>query len=331
MRDIPIPIAQPPLRFIDRLRFFIRAKGLAYKTEQTYVHWVLRYIRFHGKKHPGEMSEPHIEMFLDSLAVEMQAAKNTQKVALNALVFLYRQFMGVELKDLRFKQASPKRRLPVVFSPAEAMAVIGNLRGPYKLMGQLMFGSGLRISECIRLRIKDVDMAMHTLIVRDGKGAKDRSTVLPKMLYPALLAQIEFVKVVHARDLADGFGEVYMPNRLEVKYPAAAKSLEWQYLFPAQQLSQDPRSQAFRRHHVMDRIVQANVKTAIQAAGILKHASCHTFRHSFATSLLQQGYDIRTIQKLLGHAKVETTEIYTHVVGQGASGVISPLERLLCS
>jgi len=327
MQDIPRVLPNPPIRFIDKFRFFIRKKGLAYKTEKTYVGWVLRYIRFHEKQHPSTLSEAHIELFLDDLGVTKNAAKNTQRTALNALVFLYREFLGVELKDINFSYTRVKRRLPVVFSHDEAMLVINELNAPYKLMAQLMFGSGLRISECIRLRVKDLDFSMNTLIIRDGKGGKDRSTILPPVLHAALRRQVSLVKARHEQDVEDGFGEVYMPNRLALKYPSSATSLAWQYLFPASRNSIDPRSGKERRHHVMDRSVQKEVKKAIKSAGILKHASCHTFRHSFATSLLQQRYDIRTIQKLLGHSSVETTEIYTHVIGQGASGVVSPLER----
>ncbi|UZE97168.1 integron integrase [Alkalimarinus alittae] len=327
MLDIPAPLPAQPVRFIDKFRFYIRKRGLAYKTEKTYVSWVIRYIRFHNKQHPSLLSEAHIEMYLDHLGVQLNAAKNTQRTALNALVFLYREFLGTELKDLKFSHAKKSRKLPVVFSHDEAMRVISELQGPYKLMAQLMFGSGLRISECIRLRIKDLDFGMSVLIVRDGKGGKDRSTVLPSVLHAALRKQITLVNLIHQQDVEDGFGEVYMPDRLAYKYPTSASSLEWKYLFPSSNYSVDPRSDKTRRHHVMDRSVQRAVKAAIAKAGIHKHASCHTFRHSFATSLLQQGYDIRTIQKLLGHSNVETTEIYTHVLGQGANGVISPLER----
>ncbi len=327
MQDIPTPLPAKPERFVDKLRFYIRKKGLAYKTEKTYVSWIIRYIRFHNKQHPSLLSEAHIEMYLDHLGVQLNAAKNTQRTALNALVFLYREFLGIELKDLKFSHAKKPQRLPVVFSHNEAIRVIDELRRPYKLMAQLMFGSGLRISECIRLRVKDLDFNMNVLIVRDGKGGKDRSTILPSVLHAALKKQIALVQLIHNQDIEDGFGEVYMPDRLAYKYPKSASSLEWKFLFPSNNYSVDPRSDKTRRHHIMDRSVQRAVKAAITEAGIHKHANCHTFRHSFATSLLQQGYDIRTIQKLLGHANVETTEIYTHVLGQGASGVISPLER----
>ena len=327
MNDIPKIIPNPPVRLIDQIRFFIRQRGLAYKTEKTYISWIVRYIRFHKLKHPSGLSEAHIEMFLDDLAIRQFAAKNTQRTALNAIIFLYREFLKVEIKQLKFSYAKAPRRLPVVFSHAEAMSVISLLPSPYKLMAQLMFGSGLRISECIRLRVKDLDFAMNVTIVRDGKGCKDRSTVLPNVLFAPLADQIERVRLIHKQDGENNISGVFLPNRLAIKYPAAEHSLEWQYLFPSKNIARDPRANVLRRHHIMDRTLQRKVKTAIKQSNIHKHASCHTFRHSFATSLLQQGYDIRTIQKLLGHAKVETTEIYTHVINQGANAVKSPLER----
>jgi len=327
MNDIPKIIPNPPVRLIDQIRFFIRQRGLAYKTEKTYISWIVRYIRFHKLKHPSDLSEAHIEMFLDDLAIRQFAAKNTQRTALNAIIFLYREFLKVEIKQLKFSYAKAPRRLPVVFSHAEAMSVISLLPYPYKLMAQLMFGSGLRISECIRLRVKDLDFAMNVTIVRDGKGCKDRSTVLPNVLFAPLADQIERVRLIHKQDGENNISGVFLPNRLAIKYPAAEHSLEWQYLFPSKNIARDPRANVLRRHHIMDRTLQRKVKTAIKQSNIHKHASCHTFRHSFATSLLQQGYDIRTIQKLLGHAKVETTEIYTHVINQGANAVKSPLER----
>jgi len=327
MNDIPRIIPTPPIRLIDQIRYFIRQRGLAYKTEKTYISWILRYIRFHKLNHPSELSEPHIEMFLDDLAINQYAAKNTQRTALNAIIFLYREFLNIEIKQLSFSYAKSPRKLPVVFSHSEAMCIINELHYPYKLMAQLMFGCGLRISECIRLRVKDLDFAMCVLIIRDGKGGKDRTSVLPKILHEALSDQIDRVRLIHKQDKNNNISGVYLPNRLAIKYPKAEHSLAWQYLFPAKSIGKDPRANVLRRHHVMDRTVQKAVQQAIKNSNIHKHASCHTFRHSFATSLLQQGYDIRTIQKLLGHAKVETTEIYTHVINQGANAVKSPLER----
>ena len=329
MNDIPKIIPNPPVRLIDQVRFLIRKKGLAYKTEQTYITWILRYIRYHKLHHPSKLSEAHIEMFLDDLSVQQHASKNTQRTALNAIIFLYREFLKLEIKQLKFSYAKAQRRLHVVFSHTEAMTIISYLPSPYKLMAQLMFGCGLRISECIRLRVKDLDFSMGVIIVRDGKGGKDRSTILPSLLNDALRDQIELVRLTLKQDKANNINGVYMPDRLAIKYPAAQHNLEWQYLFPAKNIALDPRANVKRRHHVMDRAVQKEVKKAINQSSIYKHAGCHTFRHSFATSLLQQGYDIRTIQKLLGHTKVETTEIYTHVIKQGANAVKSPLERVV--
>lgn len=325
--DVPPPIPAKPTRFTDQLRAFIRSRGLAYKTEKTYLFWTLRFIRFHNKRHPRTMGAPEVEEFLSYLAVHRSSSINTQRTALNALVFLYREFLGQDLGQLSFGQARTGRRLPTVFSADEAARVIAAMEGEYKLMTQLMYGSGLRVSECIRLRVKDVDFDMNALIVRDGKGSKDRSTVLPQSLIGPLRHQIRLVELLHQQDLADGYGEVYLPNALALKYPKAATDMAWQYLFPARNLSVDPRSGKRRRHHVMDRALQRAVKSAIRRAGITKHASCHTFRHSFATRLLEAGYDLRTIQELLGHSDVKTTEIYTHIVRQGGRGVVSPIDR----
>ena len=327
--DVPPLLPKQPTRFTDQLRAFIRARNLAYKTEKTYLHWVLRFIRFHGKRHPNTMGSLEVEAFLSDLAVHQRVSVNTQRTALNALIFLYREFLGQDLGQLSFGKATVHRRVPTVFSPEEADVVIAAMEGEFRLMAQLMYGSGLRVSECIRLRIKDVDFAMNVLIIRDGKGGKDRVTVLPRSLSAPLQRQIQLVRVLHRHDMAEGCGEVYLPNALAKKYPNAATETAWQYLFPAKSLSVDPRSGTRRRHHVMDRTVQRAVKQALRATGIAKQASCHTFRHSFATRLLESGYDLRTIQELLGHADVKTTEIYTHVVKQGAPGVVSPLDRAL--
>ncbi len=327
--DVPPPVPEQPVRFTDQLRSFIRARNLAYKTEKTYLFWILRFIRFHNRQHPKVMGAVEVEAFLSHLAVQQHASVNTQRTALNALVFLYREFLGQDLGTLSFGQAKGRRRIPTVFSNDEACAVIARLDAEYKLMAQLMYGSGLRISECIRLRVKDVDFSMNVLNVRDGKGGKDRVTVLPTSLRPMLVQQIGFVKALHQKDLARGCGEVYLPHALARKYPNAPRETAWQFLFPAGILSIDPRGGVRRRHHVMDRTVQKVIKQAIRESGVAKQASCHTFRHSFATRLLESGYDLRTIQELLGHADVKTTEIYTHVVKQGAPGVVSPLDRFM--
>ncbi len=326
--DIPRPIPDQPVRFLDQLRQFIRQQNKAYKTEKTYLHWVKRFIRFHGKKHPGDMGEAEIEAFLGDMAVRRHASVSTQRTALNALVFLYKQFLGRDLQALDYKYSLAQRNIPVVFSHREATLIIQLLDEPYRLLAHLMYGAGLRISECCRLRIKDVDFEMNALVVRKSKGNKDRVTLLPRIAIDRLKEQIELVKAIHQRDIANGCGEVYLPFALAKKYPSAATELAWQYVFPAQNLSRDPRSDVERRHHVMDSTVQRCVRVALQQSRINKKASCHTFRHSFATRLLENGYDIRTIQKLLGHSDVKTTEIYTHVTKQGGLGVKSPVDSL---
>lgn len=326
--DIPPQLPAQPTRFEPRLRAFIRARNLAYKTERTYVFWIKRFIRFHGLTHPRKLGPGAVEAFLSHLAVQRNTSVNTQRTALNALVFLYREFLGADLGTLTFQKPTKARRLPVVFSHDEALAVIGQLDGEHRLIAQLMYGAGLRISEALRLRLKDADFAMGQLIVRSGKGDKDRVTLLPDRLIAALRIQIQKVLALHQADLAGGFGEVYLPHALARKYPRAPREPAWQYLFPAATLSVDPRSGVRRRYHLVERTVQKAFKRAIAAAGILKQANSHAFRHSFATRLLEAGYDIRTIQKLLGHADVRTTEIYTHVIARGGFGVRSPVDSL---
>lgn len=326
MEDIPLPVPDNATRFLDQLRGYIRTQGLALKTEKTYIHWVIRYIRFHGLKHPETMGAAEVEAFLSHLSLRRNVSQSTQRTALNALVFLYNRFLGRPLGKLAWRGANANKRIPTVFTHHEAMSVINQLPSPYALMARLMYGSGLRISECARLRVNDIDFEMGTLVVRDGKGNKDRTTVLPESIRLQLRAQIESALAQHKKDLLDGFGRVYLPNALARKYPSAETEPGWQYVFPASRLALDPRSNVTRRHHVLDRSVQKFVKQAIRAAGIMKKAGCHTFRHSFATRLLEQGYDIRTIQTLLGHSDVSTTQIYTHVVKRGALGVRSPMD-----
>ena len=330
--DVPPSLPAAPSRFIDRLRMFIRSRNMAYATEKTYVHWVLSYIRFHGRKHPQRLSASHVDAFLSHLAVHKHCSPATQKTALNALVFLYREFLGLPLEGLNFTHSRKPQRVPVVFSHEEAQALIRHLEGVNQLVARLMYGAGLRINEALRLRVKDVDFAMQQITVRAGKGNKDRTTLLPDSLIEPLRLQIDVALARHRQDLADGYGEVYMPFALARKYPGQAKGPGWQYVFPAAQLSDDPRSRddagqaVRRRHHVLDRSVQRAIAVAMREAGIHKHGSSHTLRHSFATRLLENGYDIRTIQKLLGHADVKTTEIYTHVVKKGGFGVRSPVD-----
>ena len=326
MDDIRKPVPAIPLRFMDHLRVFIRVRNLAYKTEKTYCFWIKRYIKYHRLKHPKQMNSQHVEQFLHHLAVVENVSVGTQKIALNALAFLYNQFLEQPLGKLKITAANPSRRVPVVFSHAQAMRVISELSHPWNLMAQVMYGAGLRTSEIVSLRVKDVDFDQKMIVIRFGKGGKDRRTVLPERIRQNLQSQISNVARIHKEDIKQGYGEVYMPNALARKYPAAARSLAWKYVFPSGKLSRDPRSGITRRHHVMDRSLQRNVKRAIHKAQIIKHASCHTFRHSFATRLLEQGNDIRTVQELLGHADVKTTEIYTHVLHNGVLGVRSPVD-----
>ncbi len=326
MEDIPKMIPSPPVKLLDRLRFFIRSQDLTYKTEQTYVAWIAQFIRFHNMRHPEQMGAPDVTAFLNHLSLNRNVAKNTQRTALNALVFFYKKFLHRDLGDLNIRYASRQQRIPVVFTHEEASAVINNLSAPYQLMAKLMYGSGLRLSECIKLRVMDVDFGMSNLLVRNGKGNKDRRTVLPQSVVEPLQVQIELVKRLHNFDMGNGHGSVYLPNALARKYPSAPFQLGWKFVFPAANVAKDPRSETIRRHHVMDSSVQRNIKKAIRDANISKHCGSHTFRHSFATRLLEQGYDIRTIQELLGHSDVKTTEIYTHVVNRGGKGVISPVD-----
>ncbi len=326
MDDIPLPLENEKSPFLRKVREVIRSRGLAYKTEKTYLLWIRRYIYFNKKRHPEELGEKEVSSYLSYLSLQRSVSANTQRTALNAIVFLYRDVVGRPLGELSHQYAKKSRHIPVVFTHQEALSVIQQLRMPYQLVAELMYGSGLRISEAIKLRVQDVDFGMNTLVVRNGKGNKDRVTLLPAILIDTLRLQIDYVAALHKKDLAEGFGEVYLPNALDRKYPAAATQLGWQYVFPANQISKDPRSDKRRRHHLMDSTVQRQVRSAIRRVGIAKKCGSHTFRHSFATRLLEAGYDLRTIQELLGHTDVKTTEIYTHVVKRGGKGVLSPLD-----
>jgi len=324
--DIPRKIPDKPVRLLDQVRAKIRARNLSYATERTYIHWIMRFIRFHNKQYPGDMGNEQVEAFLDHLSVKLHCSVNTQKIALNALVFLFREFFEREL-HLKYKPARSVERIPVVFTHGEAMAVIKNLTGVYQLVAQLLYGSGLRINECLRLRVKDIDFGMSHIVVRDTKGHKDRVTILPNLTLDKLNKQLDYVGSLHDLDLDDGYGEVYLPHALARKYPKAATSISWQYIFPSRYIAIDPRSQVHRRHHIQAQSAQRQIKRAIHQAGIRKQASSHTFRHSFATRLLEAGYDLRTIQEYLGHADVKTTEIYTHVIKQLQRPVVSPIDN----
>lgn len=324
--DVAPALPENPTRLLDKVRVLIRSQNKSWATEKTYIHWIRAFILFHKKRHPKDMGAVEVERFLSHLAVNKHVSPSTQSVALNAVVYLYKQFFKMELDPIQFERSHRKRRIPVVFSSKEAVYVIEHLEGVHRLMAELMYGAGLRISECLRLRVKDICFDGGYILVRNGKGVKDRRTVLPVKLEPVLQRQIAFVSAQHKQDLASGYGEVYMPFALAKKYPSASKSLAWQFLFPAPSIAKDPRDGLKKRHHVHTRTLQRKVKIAIEQAGIYKHANCHTFRHSFATRLLENGYDIRTIQSLLGHADVATTEIYTHVINRGGLGVVSPID-----
>lgn len=326
MEDIPIPLPNNPVRFIDKFRTFIRLDGKAYATEQTYVHWVELFIEHSRKVRPSELNTDDVSNFLTYLAIELNAAANTQKTAFNALMFLFNRFLKRPIENLEFRYARKPRRTPTVLSHDEAMRVIELMSDPYKLMTQLMYGAGLRVSEVLRLRVKDVDFGMGYILVRDGKGSKDRTTLLPRRLIEPLRHQVDIVEKLLALDTARGVDGVYMPNRLAQKYPNADRTLTWQYLFPSSELSKDPRTGLTRRHHVFQTSIQTHVKHAVKKARILKQVSCHTFRHSFATRLLQAKNDLKQIQTLMGHTDIRTTEIYLHVLDELGDKVKSPLD-----
>ena len=319
-------VASSP-KLLDGVRWHLRVKHYSIRTEQAYVDWVRRYVLFHRKRHPSEMGEKEITEFLTYLAVEKNVAASTQNQAFSALLFLYQQVLERKLDFIdNVQRVTRPAKVPVVLTPSEAGAVITHLKGEYRLMGELLYGSGLRLMECVRLRVKDVDFDYGHVIVRDGKGLRDRITVLPERLRRPLQVHLERVQEIHQHDLRKGGGRVYLPFALERKYRNANRSWSWQYVFPAGKLSTDPRSGELRRHHVSEKNLQKAVKTAIERAAIRKAASCHTFRHSFATHLLENGYDIRTVQELLGHKDVSTTMIYTHVLNKPGIAIRSPLD-----
>jgi integron integrase len=305
-------------------------KHYSIRTEQAYVDWIRRYILFHRKRHPNEMGEKEITEFLTHLAVEKSVAASTQNQAFASLLFLYQQVLQRKLDFIdNVERVKRPAKLPVVFTAAEARAVLAHLKGDYRLMAELLYGNGLRLMECLRLRVKDVDFGYNNITVRDAKGLRDRVTLLPQRLQRPLRGQIARVEELHREDIGRGDAKVYLPFALERKYPNAASELTWQYLFPAAKPSLDPRSRETRRHHVSEKNLQNAVKVAVRAAGLRKPASCHTFRHSFATHLLENGYDIRTVQELLGHKNVATTMIYTHVLNRPGVHIRSPLDQTL--
>jgi integron integrase len=315
-------------RLLEEVKERLRVKHYSIRTEEQYVQWIRRFILFHGKRHPRDMGAAEVEQFLTHLAVEGRVSASTQNQAKSALLFLYRQVLGVELEWLgEVTRAKSPQRLPVVLTEAEVRAVLGQMSGVYWLVASLLYGSGLRLMEAVRMRVKDVDLARREITVRDGKGARDRVTVLPVRLVEPLRQHLARTREQHERDLLASHGDVYLPCALARKYPRAAQTWGWQYVFPAGSLSEDPRSGRVGRHHLDEQLVQRAVKSAVRRAGIVKPATPHTLRHSFATHLLLSGYDIRTVQELLGHKSVETTMVYTHVLNRGGRGVASPLDE----
>ena len=320
--------SRPP-RLLDRVRLAIRARHYSLRTEQAYVAWIRRFILFHGKRHPLEMGEAEINAFLSDLAVRDGVSASTQNQGLAAFLFLYRYVLEKPLPAIAdVIRAKRPRRLPVVLTRAEVRAVIGRMGGTPRLVATLLYGSGMRLLECLRLRVKDVEFGESRIIVRDAKGHRDRVVPFPIVLRAAMASCLSRVKGIHEKDLAEGFGSVFLPDALARKYPRADREWGWQWVVPAEHRSRDPRTQVERRHHLHETVVQRAVKQAVHDVGISRAASCHTFRHSFATHLIQDGYDIRTVQELLGHKDVKTTMIYTHVLNRGGLGVRSPADTL---
>lgn len=319
--------SEPTPRLLDQVRELIRIRHYSIRTEQAYLQWIRRFIVFHGKRHPRDMGAPELTAFLSYLAVRRNVAASTQNQALNALLFLYRDVLRINLPWLdEVQRAKKPLRLPVVLTRDEVKSLLAQLQGTTWLMAALVYGGGLRLLECLRLRVKDIDFHYRQLVIRDAKGQKDRVTILPQNLLDPLRSHLAKVRDLHERDLHEGYGRVYLPHALSSKYPNAELEWGWQYVFPSARRSIDPRSGATRRHHAPEDALQRAVKQAVRSALIIKPASVHTLRHSFATHLLECGYDIRTVQELLGHSDVKTTMIYTHVLNRGGRAVVSPLD-----
>jgi integron integrase len=316
-------------KLLDQVRTIIRTRNYSRKTEKAYLYWIRRYILYHNKRHPIDMGHDEVSAYLSHLAIERNVSPSTQHQALNAILFLYREVMQVELPWLKnVTRAKRTRHIPVVFTRDEIEKIFSCLDGRNWLMANLLYGAGLRLNECLRLRVKDIDFDYRQITIRDGKGNKDRVTILPESIVNTLLQHLQRMQVQHQQDLDDGFGSVEMPYALARKYPGAEHEWVWQYVFPATAISSDPKTGIRRRHHLDENALQRHIRKAIRQSNILKQGSCHTFRHSFATHLLEDGYDIRTVQELMGHKDVSTTMIYTHVMKKGASAVRSPSDRL---
>jgi len=315
-------------RLIEEVRRKLRTRHYSLRTEQAYVGWIRRFILANGKRHPDGMGEVEVERFLSTLATEGDVAAGTQNQALSALLFLYRHVLRVDLPWMAtVVRAKRPRRVPTVLSRDEVQRLLAAMDGRTWLLASLLYGTGMRLLECLRLRVKDIDFARNAIVVRDGKGGKDRHTVLPRKLVDPLQREIERARLLHEQDLAAGFGEVWLPHALARKYPNAPRAFGWQYVFAAAKLAHDPHAGRKRRHHFDDAVLSRAIKRACQLAAIAKPVSAHTLRHSFATHMIEAGYDIRTVQELLGHKDVATTQIYTHVLNRGAGGVLSPLDR----
>jgi len=320
----------PSLKLMDQVRQVLRYHHYAYRTEQTYCDWIVRYIKYFGaKKHPQDMGKTEIDAYLSHLATERKVSASTQRQALNAIIFLYRRVLDQPMiEQIEPTRAKRKPRLPVVMTKNEVRGVLAQMKGIHLLMAKILYGAGLRLMECIRLRVQDLDFERNLIYVRSAKGNKDRTTLFPRSIQLEMRRQLEKVKRSHNEDLAQGYGGVYLPEDLARKYPHAAQELRWQYMFPAKKRSVDPRTGVERRHHVLESGLQKAVKVAVDRAGITKRVGCHTFRHCFATHLLENGVNIRVVQELMGHADVKTTEIYTHVMEKNISAVLSPLDDL---
>ncbi len=315
-------------KLLDQMKDTLRRKHYAYRTEKTYLEWARRYILFHNKRHPKEMGIPEIERYLTYLAVERNVASSTQNQALAGILFLYTQVLKIEIdpKEINASRAKASRKLPVVLSKEETQKIINLLTGTHKLIAQILYGGGLRVMEVLRLRTKDIDFANKQIIIRSGKGDKDRITMLPEKIVEPLKTHLLRVREIHKRDLQEGYGTVYLPNALTIKYANAKYEWQWQWVFPSKTLSKDPRGGEIRRHHLSPSPLQRAFRKAGKLSGVNKRISPHVFRHSFATHLLEAGYDIRTVQELLGHKNVQTTMIYTHVLNRGGLYVRSPLD-----
>ena len=316
-------------KLLDRLRSAIRTRHYSIRTEEAYTSWVKRFILFHNKRHPRDMGEKEINQFLSYLAEEKNVASSTQNQALCAIIFLYKHVLKIEIGDLGdLARAKKPKRLPVVLSHREIKAILDKLSGIHWLMAVLLYGAGLRLMECLRLWVKDIDFDLNQIVVRDAKGGKDRVTMLPQIAREPLKEHLKQVKKIHQEDLKNNHGSVYLPYALQNKYPGAENEWGWKYVFPSKRISRDPRSGLKRRHHLSEHVLARALKKAVRQTRIHKKATCHSLRHSFATHLLEAGYDIRTIQELLGHKNLQTTMVYTHILKKGGKGVCSPADTL---